>query len=65
MNKKVSQIEFHFTMEEYNDYILRAAELIKEGYSMLSCYHDVPTLYCAREMDEPNIHVTFVKYKYD
>lgn len=40
MKSKVSEIEFHITFEEVEDCILRAAELIKEGYKLYSYRRD-------------------------
>lgn len=49
MNQKVSEIEFRIKMNEANDGILRAAELIKEGYDIYSIrLHEPELLYTER-----------------
>ena len=60
MKNKVSEIEFHITCGEVEDCILRAAELIKEGYKLYSYRHDTPELTWSGKA-EPFIHVTFRK----
>lgn len=60
MRSKVSEIEFHITLEEAEDSILRAAELIKEGYKFYSYKYDTPKL-TYEIKTEPFIHVTFKK----
>lgn len=60
MKNKVSEIEFHITFEEMEDGILRAAELIKEGYHLYSIERDTPKFYHDSKI-EPFIHVTFKK----
>lgn len=63
MSSKVSEIEFHITHEEIEDCILRAAELIKEGYELYSYKYDTPRLSWDRDT-EPFIHVTFKRRKH-
>lgn len=58
MRSKVSEIEFHITYEEVEDSILRAAELIKEGYHLYSFRRDTPEFTWDVEV-EPCIHITF------
>ena len=58
MRSKVSEIEFHITFEEAEDCILRAAELIKEGYKLYSYKYDTPKLTCHRKT-EPFLHIIF------
>ncbi len=60
MRNKVSEIEFHIKFEEAEDTILRAAELIKEGYHLYSFRRDTPEFTWDGET-EPYIHVTFKK----
>lgn len=61
-NKKVSKIEFHITYYEWEDFILRSAELIKDGYSLVSIrYDDLSFSYCTEQ--EPPIHIVFTKEK--
>lgn len=59
MKNKVSEIEFHMTLEELEDGILRAAELIKEGYKLYSYKYDTPELYLGYGETEPFFHVVF------
>ena len=63
IGKKVAKIEFHITSYEFEDFILRAAELIKEGYSMEKIKTD-PVEISINHYPEPPIHITFVKDKY-
>lgn len=57
---KVSQIEFHITFHELEDFILRAAELIQEGYSLENIRIDDMSF--SRDTEpEPPIHIIFVK----
>ena len=62
MRSKVSEIEFHVTHEEIEDGILRAAELIKEGYKLYSYKYDTPKFTWDGET-EPFIHITFKRRK--
>lgn len=62
MRNKVSEIEFHITFKEAEDCILRAAELIKEGYSLYSFRRDTSKFTWNDEV-EPFIHITFKKNK--
>ena len=55
--KKVSEIEFHFTAQEANDCILRAAELIKEGYNVKSFHVTETEFYCTGKLANPNLHL--------
>ncbi len=59
---KVSQIEFHITHEEIEDFIIRSAELIKDGYHLYSIEHDALTFSCSAIV-EPYIHIVFIKNK--
>ena len=59
MKNKVSEIEFHIILEEAEDCILRAAELIKEGYELYSYKYDTPKSIWNEEIVEPFIHITF------
>ena len=63
IGKKVAKIEFHITSYEFEDFILRGAKLIEEGYSLETVSFDKPS-YSIRENIEPPIHITFVKDKY-
>lgn len=61
MNKqKVSQIEFHITHDELDDFILRAAELIKEGYSIEKIKTD-PVEISINHYPEPPIHILLTR----
>lgn len=64
MRSKVSKIEFHITLEEIEDGILRAAELIKEGYELYSYEYDVPSFSLTAKI-EPFIHVVFRKDRHE
>jgi len=65
MKNKVSEIEFHIaTFGEAEDCILRAAELIKEGYELYSYNYDTPKFTFGEET-EPFIHVTFKRSHYE
>ena len=61
MRNKVSEIEFHIIQEEVDDFILRAAELIKDGYRMTKMSSDPFTLSYHTIITEPYIHITFRK----
>ena len=64
MKNKVSEIEFRISYGEIDDGILRAAELIKEGYTIYSLGYD--NLKC--EVDtkvKPIICLTFRKGYYE
>ncbi len=63
MSSKVSEIEFHITNKEIEDCILRAAELIKEGYKFYSYKYDTPKLSWDGDT-EPFIHVTFKRRRH-
>lgn len=62
---KVSEIEFHITGEEVEDFILRAAKLIKEGYKLYSFKNDTPTFSWLDEKVGPFIHVVFKRSYYE
>ena len=63
MRSKVSEIEFHITFEEIEDSILRAAELIKEGYKLYSYKYDTPEFTWGET--EPFIHITFKRSRHE
>lgn len=63
IGKKVAKIEFHITNYEFEDFILRGAKLIEEGYSLETISHE-PSSISFQEYPEPSIHITFVKNKY-
>ena len=56
MNNKVSEIEFHIIEREKDDCILRMADLIKEGYTIVNVRYN-PTLYDTETTVEPYIHI--------
>lgn len=65
MRNKVSEIEFHIaSSKEVEDCILRAAELIKEGYELYSYKRDTPEFTWGGKA-EPFIHVTFKRNHYE
>ena len=64
MKNKVSKIEFHITPEEVDDCILRAAELIKEGYKVYSYKYDTPEFAWSGKT-EPFIHVVLERSYYE
>jgi len=57
---KVSKIEFHMTYNQLNDFILRAAELIKEGYSIGKIETDTVSISDKIKL-EPSVHITLQK----
>lgn len=59
--EKVSEIEFHITGNELDDFIVRAAELIKEGYNLYSVECDTISINNYIHT-EPNIHVKFTRW---
>ena len=61
---KVSSIEFHITEKELEDFILRAAELIKDGYHVYSVERDILTFHYS-VITEPYIHIKFIKNKWE
>lgn len=58
--EKVSEIEFHITKNELDDFIVRAAELIKEGYNLYSIEYDTISTNSYIHT-EPNIHIKFTR----
>lgn len=60
LKDKVSKIEFHITYSQLNDFILRAAKLIEEGYSVEKIETD--TISFLTEIEpKPSIHITLQK----
>ena len=59
---KVSEIEFHITAYEIEDFIVRAAKLVKDGYKVKNIRLDDFAFSIAQEI-EPPIHITFKKEK--
>jgi len=59
---KVSEIEFHITEKELEDFILRAAELIKDGYRLYSFQSDGIT-YSYNVCPEPYLHIKFTRWQ--
>lgn len=62
VSNKVSKIEFHMTYNQLNDFILRAAELIKEGYSIEKIETDTVSIGDKIKL-EPSIHITLQEEK--
>jgi len=62
LNNKASKIEFHITHYEWEDFILRGAELIKEGYSLETIRYDDFAFSYYSEHD-PQVHIVFTKEK--
>ena len=60
---KVSEIEFHIKREEVDDCIIRVADLIKEGYSVVEFYYN-PKLYDMLTIKEPYMHIK-LRRKFD
>lgn len=58
---KVSEIEFHFRSCEADDLILRAADLIKDGYHIFEAHTSSTPLSIFDKIYEPNIHIKFKK----
>ena len=61
VGRKVSEIEFHFKSDEADDFILRAANLIKDGYHIFEIYTSSIPLSIYDKIYEPNIHIKFKK----
>lgn len=63
---KVSRIEFHITEAELEDFIVRSAELIKEGYKLYSIIRDSNMTYGdMRDVKEPHIHIIFARNRWE
>jgi len=63
---KVSRIEFHITEKELEDFIVRAAELIKEGYKLYSIIRDSNMTYADTcDVREPYLHIVFARNKWE
>ena len=64
---KVSQIEFHITEMELEDFIIRSADLIKDGYHLLSVMRDTNLNVCPNlgEPYEPYLHIIFARNKWE
>ena len=64
---KVSRIEFHITEAELEDFIVRSAELIKEGYKLLSIMRDsdIHTYADTRDIREPYLHIVFARNRWE
>lgn len=59
-NKKVDSITFHFNAYQVDDFIIKAAELEKEGYKLIN--FDVDNISCSILTEpEPPYHATFHK----
>lgn len=64
MKNKVSEIEFRISYGEIDDGILRAAELIKEGYTIYSLGYD-NLEYEVNDTVKSVIYLTFRKGYYE
>lgn len=64
MKNKVSEIEFRISYGEMEDGILRAAELIKEGYTVYLLRYD-NLVYEVNGKAKPAIYLTFRKEHYE
>ena len=60
MREKVFEIEFHIHYHELSDFILRAAELIKEGYSIVKIETDTVSIGDKIKL-ESLVHITLQK----
>ena len=60
LNNKVSKIEFHITYNQLEDFILRAAELIKDNYEIEKIQVDPISISYFTE-SEPPYHIIFAK----
>ena len=58
--EKVSQIEFHIKSTEFEDFTLRAAALIEEGYKYV-CIKQDPLSISYFEEPEPPYHILMQK----
>lgn len=64
---KVSRIEFHITETELEDFIVRSAELIKEGYKLYSIIRDsnIHTYADTCDVREPYLHIVFARNRWE
>lgn len=62
---KVSRIEFHITEAELEDFIVRSAELIKEGYHLLSVMRDAKGVCSDLYWEEPYLHIIFARNRWE
>ena len=60
LKDRVSKIEFHITYNQLEDFILRAAELIKDNYEIEQINVDSISIGYLTE-PEPPYHITFIK----
>lgn len=60
LRDRVSKIEFHITYNQLEDFILRAAELIKDNYEIEQIKVDSVSISYLTE-PEPPYHITFIK----
>ncbi len=60
LRDRVSKIEFHITYNQLEDFILRAAELIKDNYEIEQIDVNSMSIGCLTE-PEPPYHITFIK----
>lgn len=59
-NKEVDSITFHFNSNQVDDFIIKAAELEKQGYKILEFKTDNIS-YSIFEEPDPPFHATFRK----
>lgn len=58
--EKVPSIEFHITDREFEDFIVRAAKLVEEGYKV-SCIRNDGCVCSPCITREPFLHITFIR----
>lgn len=61
MDSRVSQIEFHITMAEMDDFILKAADLITKGYEFQHMKVDPSVRFSFDDKTNTYIHILFEK----
>lgn len=61
IDNRVSQIEFHITMAEMDDFILKAADLIAKGYEFQHMKVDSDVRFSFDGKTDTYIHILFEK----
>lgn len=61
MDNRVSGIEFHITIAEMNDFILKAADLITKGYKFQHIKVDSDAKFSFDDKTDTYIHILFEK----
>ena len=61
IDSRVSRIEFHITITEMDDFILKAADLITEGYKFQHIKVDPDAKFSFDDKTDTYIHILFEK----